>query len=155
MLTSLLAGAAGLTIVHARGQQLLSVQTASMVPVFRPHDALLIVPTKPTDLRVGQIISYRSPLNDRIIISHRLLAAHAGQLTTAGDATGSPDPIFSADRVVGRAVAVAPSLGFLLDWLHTPRGLILLVYLPALAIVAGELYMLLARSKLPAYRLDM
>ena len=103
-LTLPIAGAVGLIILHARGERLLSVQTASMVPTFRPGDAILIQPVSPSSLRPGDIVSYRSPLNPHLFISHRLVRIdrQTGQLITAGDALHTPDQPFSQLQVVGR-----------------------------------------------------
>jgi signal peptidase len=153
MLILLLAGAAGLVILRARGELALSVQTASMVPTFRPGDALIVAPFSASQLRVGQVISYRSPHDPRVIISHRLISrGSAGQLTTAGDALHSHDPSFAPNRVVGRVVSVAPGLGRLLDWLHQPLGLVVVVYVPALGLAGLEIRRLIKHYQQVYYR---
>jgi signal peptidase len=154
---SLLAGAAGLMILHSRGERLLSIQTGSMVPTFRPGDALIVGPVMANQLRVGDIISYRSPRNASITISHRLIAVNrqTGWLTTAGDALHSPDPPFSPTLVLGRATALAPRLGTVLDVLRRPIGLALAVYLPALVIMVAEIRRLIRCYSLPTYRLGI
>jgi signal peptidase len=153
MVISLCAGAVGLTMLHAGGERLLSIQTGSMIPTFRPGDALIVGPVMVRQLRVGDIVSYRSPRNATVTISHRLIAInkHTGWLTTAGDAQHSPDQPFSSDLVVGRATALAPHLGTVLDALRRPLGLVLAVYLPALVIVVAEVRRLVRYTR-PIYR---
>lgn len=143
----LVAGAAALLILAGRHDRLLSVQTASMVPTFRPGDAVLVQPVTVRQLRPGEVISYRSSKNARVVISHRLVRINrqSGWLTTAGDALPAPDPAFPPSQLVGQVTAVAPGLGRLLDVLRQPLGLVFLVYLPAAAVVSAEL-MHLARS---------
>lgn len=153
-MTLLIAVAAGLIWLHAHGQHLLSVQSASMVPTFQRGDALVVEPVQPGQLRAGDIISYRSNLDPSVIISHRLTKIdHAGRLTTAGDALGAPDPPITPAQVIGRATAVAPKLGRLTDWLRKPLGLVLAVYLPALVVVASEIRRLIKHQDEPTYRL--
>jgi signal peptidase len=136
----LLAGAVGLMALNARGARLLSVQTASMMPTFRPGDALVVKPLRSGHFHSGDIVSYRDPRHPAAIISHRLLGINrqTGWLTTQGDALHSPDPAFPPNQVVGRAIAVAPGLGRLLDWLRRPLGLALTVYVPASLIIGAE-----------------
>ncbi len=149
-----LAGGAGLVVLHARGQRLLSVQSASMVPVFRPGDALIVEPVPARKLRVGQVVSYRSQLNPQLVISHRLIKIdqYTGWLTTQGDALHSADQPFPPDRLVGRALAVAPNLGYVLNFIRRPLGLLLVVYLPALSLVIIELRQLQTSFKPSFYK---
>jgi signal peptidase len=155
MLTLPIAGAAGLIILHARGERLLSVQTASMVPTFHPGDAIVVQPVLPSSLRPGDIVSYRSPRDPKVVISHRLVEIdRTGQLITAGDALRSPDEPFSPLRVVGRATAVAPGLGTVLNVLRRPLSLVVLVYLPATLIIGAEATRLSRHYRRPEYLLD-
>lgn len=47
--TLVIGGTFGLVIMRLHGERLLSVQTASMAPTFRPGDALIVVPAKVKD----------------------------------------------------------------------------------------------------------
>lgn len=140
MVTLPIAAAAGLVLLHASGYRLLGVQTGSMMPAIRPGDALVIRVVSSGKLYVGDIISYRNPRDPAMTISHRLLAIdrRTGWLTTAGDTLRAPDPAFPPDLVIGRAAAIAPRLGLVLDTLRRPLGLGLAVYLPAILIVMSE-----------------
>lgn len=150
-----LVGGAGMVILHTHGQRLLSVQTGSMMPTFHPGDALIVEPVKIRQLRVGQVISYQSTLDPRLIISHRLIKIdqRTGWLTTRGDALSMADQPFPSSRVVGRAIAVAPRFGRLLDFLHRPLGLALIIYLPAISLIALELWHLRLAIHPGIYRL--
>ncbi len=154
LLSLLLAVAVGLGGLYLRGQRLLSVQSASMVPVFKPGDALVIDKVLASQLRVGDIVSYRSASDGAVIISHRLQAidSRTGLLTTAGDRLGQSDPPFLSSRVIGRASAVAPRLGRVMDWIRTPLGLTLLLYLPAAVVIISEIRRLVVSQNTPFYR---
>lgn len=130
-----------------------SVQTASMVPAFRPGDALVVAPVLPRDLRLGEIVSYRNPRNPNVTITHRLVAINkrTGWLTTAGDAYRSPDPSFPPGLLAGRATAIAPGLGVVLNTLRRPIGLALVIYSPAAFIVAVEVRRLSSAYARPFY----
>ncbi len=131
---------AGLAVFLISHEQVLSVQTGSMVPTFRPGDAVLMRRVGPANLQPGDIISYRNPHNASMIITHRLINKdnQSGRLTTEGDNSSTPDADFPAQQVIGRVAAVIPKLGRTLDYLHTPIGLAAAVYLPAALVVGAE-----------------
>ncbi|HTB48601.1 MAG TPA: signal peptidase I [Verrucomicrobiae bacterium] len=151
----LIAVAASLLTLRAHGEQLLSVQTGSMVPTFRPGDAVLVEPIAPHDLQAGDIISYQSLRDPSLIISHRLIRIDrsTGWLTTQGDALKTADPTFPPRLVIGRVTAVAPRLGFMLDVLRRPLGLLVLIYLPALLVIAAEAKRFVSHYNRVHYRL--
>ena len=136
----LAASAIVLALLHIKGYRLLSVQTTSMLPTIRPEDALVITPVTAARLRVGDIVSYQSPHNLSVVISHRLVNINkqTGWLTTQGDSLNSPDPVFPPELVVGRATAVAPQLGQVLDAIREPLGLTVAIYVPAALLIASE-----------------
>jgi signal peptidase len=144
--------AAGLRF-ERRGGSVLSVQTASMVPTFRPGDAIIAERVAPRLLRVGDIVSYRSRLDPNVIVSHRIRALQAGQVITGGDALDRNDPPISYNAIIGRVSAVAPGLGQWLNRLKTPIGLALTIYLPALIILIDQARRLVSYYRPGAYRL--
>lgn len=139
-LISLIVGTAGLIWLRVRGENLLSVQTASMAPSLKPGDAVIIRPAAWRELRPGDIVGYRSPRDPNLVISHRLIRVdrRTGQLITAGDALRAEDPAFSSTLLIGRATAVLPKFGLVLAALRQPPGLALALYLPAAAVIAAE-----------------
>lgn len=151
----LLLAAASLLYLHQHGGRVVSVQSGSMEPTFRRGDALIIEPAATHDLRAGEIVSYVSPRDPSITITHRLVSVdrRGGTLITAGDKLRTTDPPFDTQRVVGRAVAVAPYLGFAIDALRHPLGLVLAVYLPACLVIFGEIRRLATAESSPKYRL--
>ncbi len=138
--TLVIASAVGLMVLRTHSARLLSVQTASMAPTFRPGDALIVMPVKVKDLHLGEVISYQTVQDSRVIISHRLVGIdnRTGWLTTAGDALRTTDKSIPPSQLVGRAVAVILKFGLVLDFLRHPIGLALSVYLPAILIVVTE-----------------
>lgn len=152
MLTSLLVMTAGM-LLHTRGERLLSVESASMVPTFWPGDALVVAPASISNLRVGEVVSYRSADNPRLVVSNRLVQVDVqhGLLTTTGDARRTSDPAFPAAALVGRVVATSPHAGFALDALRKPALTALVVGLPAATIPYGEITRLTNHFSRPAY----
>ena len=129
----------GAAVLHLHKQQILTVESASMVPTFYRGDALIVSPVKSSELKPGQIISYRSPHNASLIISHRLIEVKSSKLITSGDALGTMDEPFNSNRVVGRPIAIAPKLGYMIDFMRRPIGLITLIFIPGLLIIINEI----------------
>jgi signal peptidase len=125
------------------GWRLEVVQTGSMEPIY-PVDSLVVVrPINPSDIRVGTPIAF-DPEDGRELVTHRVvqvLESSSGlAFRTQGDANANPDPQpVPARQVRGRATWAVPQLGRLVQWLEWPRGFVLLVVLPATALVVTEL----------------
>ena len=139
----------------AQGRRLLLVQTSSMIPAFRPGDAIIVEPARQHQLQVGDIVSYHSLRDPAVTVSHRIVAVDAKRntLTTKGDALTASDPSIGYDAIIGRATAVAPGLGRLIGWFKTPLGLCLAVYLPALIVLSTQGVSLWRLSRSPTYLL--
>jgi signal peptidase len=134
--------------------KLLNVQTGSMVPTFRPGDALIMQRLQPSKLKPGMIVSYKSSRNPNELITHRAVTIGSQGFQTKGDAMHSPDPAVRNNLLVGRVVTVLPRMGRVLSWIQSLPGLIVCVYLPALAITIQELVRLERRyAKSHRYRL--
>jgi signal peptidase len=103
-----------------------SVLTGSMRPRIDPGAMVVVVRESPADLRVGQIITYQSPLPDHRVVTHRVVAIeHPGMhpiVQTKGDANNAPDPWKA--RIEGRDVwrvrAVVPYGGRVIAALRGP-----------------------------------
>ncbi len=103
-----------------------TVLTASMRPTFSPGDMVVTVPEPTSSVRVGQAISYRVPVGEHQIETHRVVKILQGQGTsnpviqTRGDANQANDPWTA--RLQGatawRQVAVIPKLGYVVSALR-------------------------------------
>jgi signal peptidase I len=146
---------AGLAIVISGGRtmgwQLLSVQSNSMTPTFQAGDGLLV--KRGQKLKPGDIVSYRRPDEPDVVISHRLINLKNGWLTTQGDAAKAEDPPVPISLVVGRAQAVTPGLGRVLDTTHRPLILSSLLTFCTSFIVIEEINKLRQVFRQPRYRL--
>jgi signal peptidase I len=138
------------SVFHLR---LLNVQTGSMVPSFRPGDALVM--QRVSTAKIGDVVSYRSPRNRNELVTHRVVKTSAGSFQTKGDALASPDPAVHTSLLAGRVVAVLPHMGRALSWIQSWPGLIACVYLPALAVAAEELIRLERRYRSQPYHLAL
>ena len=85
------------------------VPSQSMYPTLQAGDLVLIQGVDPRELRVGDIIVYKSSLSPSGFVSHRVIEIREenGKLVfvTKGDNNPEPDPYpVSQDDVVGRVV---------------------------------------------------
>lgn len=127
----------------ASGWKALSVQTGSMKPGIMPGDLVLVRNVPASDLRIGDIITYISPQKNSQTITHRITEVLTspngpGRFIVKGDANAAADPVVYQNQIIGTAKMTIPKLGFLFDWLRTWVGLAIIIYTPALLIVAAE-----------------
>lgn len=133
----------GLVYTQATGSKLFSVQTGSMTPSINKGDLVAVNRVPANQLAVGDVITYVSPSNPKKTITHRVVAAPSPQsgstITTKGDANPTTDKPFSPKYVLGKVRFNAPYAGYGVDFVRKPVGLAVLIYLPALIVIIGEI----------------
>lgn len=104
----------------------LTVLTGSMRPAMPPGSLAVDVPVQAASLRVGDVISYQTPIPGHPVVTHRIVSIlHGGPdpvIRTKGDANAVRDPWTA--RLVGpvawQRVAVVPYLGSVINALRQP-----------------------------------
>lgn len=115
-----------------------TVLSGSMQPAFSPGDMVVVTPEPVSAVRVGQVISYRIPVGDHHVQSHRVIAVtrRDGQVSvrTKGDANAAPDPWTATlhGETVWHVRTVLPKLGWIVFWLRAPLVHQLTVFLAPL-----------------------
>ena len=146
--TIVLVDAALAFLLLAVGPRFLNYQTSTMLtgimsPGINPGDVVVSVRTPVSELKVGDIITYSIPIDDRRIETHRVTsinrdAAGLTSVNTKGDANPGADPwtaVLSEDYVYTTA-GVVPYLGDGIRALRQPLVQSLLLYgAPALLVV--------------------
>ena len=128
---------------HTGRYRTLTVLTGSMQPAMPVGSVVAVVPERPSELRVGQIVTYRIPVEDHRVVSHRVVRIFEGGgrpiFQTEGDANNAPDYWLAQvnDNTVWRVTYVVPKLGHLLHGLRQPmvHRLTILVVPAALALL--------------------
>jgi signal peptidase len=144
LLGLLLVGA--LTFMASRwwGLDFRSVASGSMEPTIPVGSVVAVQPVDPVTLRLGYIITFKSPENPNLIVTHRVNKVtgppEARLFHTKGDANDDPDlELVPAGNVLGRVRFHLPYLGYLAQFVRTPRGWLYLVAVPAVLVVLMEL----------------
>ena len=125
------------------GHRLYIVLSGSMAPTFDAGSMVVVQPTSPSELQVGDIITFTGPEDGEKLITHRIVGLTAGEelaFITKGDNNQSDDPEpVGADQVVGRVRFALPYAGRVADFAQTKGGLLALVIIPGALIIAFEL----------------
>lgn len=126
------------------------VVSSSMKPTLNVGDLLIVHGVDPSQLKIGDIIVFHSPVNPKDLIVHRIIKIVYNNGTyyfgTKGDANYMPDEyrwgtLIPEDLVEGRVLFVIPYLGWLriaLDPLLHPPTNYILTGLIIIAILACE-----------------
>ncbi|ASN52620.1 signal peptidase I [Sinomonas sp. R1AF57] len=125
------------------GYQTSTMLTGSMAPLINPGDVVVSVETPASALKVGDIITYRIPVEDQRVETHRVAslsrnATGATVITTKGDANNGKDPWTAVitDDTVYTTAAVIPHLGDAIRALRSPVVRPVLLYgAPAVLLV--------------------
>ena len=111
------------------------IYSGSMDPTVKVGSLLLTRPAGVEDLRVGDVITYRSPGN-HTTLTHRIVSIRQEDgeraFTTKGDASLDPDPreVILRGQVSKMAFDI-PYLGYVVDFAKSIQGVVLLLLVPA------------------------
>ena len=142
------------------GHPVMVVLSGSMTPVIRTGDLVIDNPVTAagaSNLHVGQIISFRSAPGSSTIFTHRIVGVTTTGATvsyiTKGDANNAPDADpRPAKDVIGLFQRAIPRGGYILNALHQPLVLGLLLAAPVLWFIAGPLFEVARAKDEPASR---
>ena len=141
------------------GWQGVIVLSGSMEPALKVGGVAFVEPlSAPDEVRIGDIVTYRSPNDPETQISHRVVEVinSEGHVSyrTKGDNNELPDQeLVPADNLIGKVRFHLPYLGYAVDWLRHRDGFLLFMGIPAALIIASELRNIvreLARGRNPA-----
>src|SRR5581483_1855789 len=100
----------------ALGYKTLAVPTGSMRPAILPGSMVLVHRVPDSTLKVGDVITYTSPLNMHKTITHRIVKVteldnKVPEFITKGDANLMPDLPVVGGLVVGKVAWHVPYMG--------------------------------------------
>jgi signal peptidase I len=118
-----------------------TVLSGSMEPALPVGCVQVTRPVKPQNIEVGDIITFRSPSNLKLM-SHRVVAVEEDEsygFRTKGDANEDPDPyLIPSENVIGRVCYRIAGMGYVVEYLKSPLGFILLG-LVGIALIVAEI----------------
>ena len=139
------------------GYQTSTMLTGSMSPLINPGDVVVTVPTAVEDIRVGDIITYRIPVEDQRVETHRVTGILANSdgttaVQTKGDANKGVDPWTATlqGSTVDKHVLTVPYVGQAIRALRQPLILNSLMYGAPAVLVAGLLASIWRKEPEPA-----
>ena len=125
------------------GYQMYIVLSGSMSPEFDTGSLAFVREAEPEQIVIGDIITYRTQPEANSLTTHRVVEVIRNdglRFITRGDANNinDPNPVL-AENVVGRVTGSVPYVGYILNYVQTREGLILLIFVPGVLIIAYEM----------------
>jgi signal peptidase len=122
--------------------KLLSVLSGSMEPTIHTGSVIIIKPE--SNYKVGDVITFGKNIKTDIPTTHRIaeIKAVEGNMVykTKGDANNTEDSTETPKKeVIGKVLFSIPYLGYIVDFVKKPVGLMLVVVIPAVIVVYDEL----------------
>jgi signal peptidase len=117
------------------------VLTGSMSPSIPTGSAIFIRPQ--ATYAVGDVVTYRR-VSDADVTTHRIVGTevYEGEVlhTVQGDANETVDqkPV-RKNEIYGKVWVHVPYFGFLFDFFRTPMGFVLIVVIPAFAVILEQI----------------
>ncbi|WP_270913504.1 signal peptidase I [Allofournierella sp. CML151] len=149
ILVVLLAAAAVILVPMLLGYKEMAVLSGSMEPTIPVGSLVYVKPVEASELEAGDVCTYY--LSDgETFVTHRVMSidADAQTLVTQGDANENADGDIQFSQVYGRADFHLPYLGFAIQNIRTPVGImsicgvvmlvILLNFIPAIIDAAED-----------------
>lgn len=124
------------------GRQTLIVRSGSMEPAIDTGDLVLVVPN--TSYSSGDIITFKSPNNPKILITHRITSINlrdgVTSYKTKGDANNKIDEFtVTQQNIVGKAEYRIKQIGKLLAFAKTKSGFLTFAAIPAGFVILLEI----------------
>lgn len=120
--------------------KILVVESGSMQPAIKTGGIVVIKPEK--EYKVGDIITF-DERSVGVPITHRIFEIKENNghtvYTTKGDANKSDDEnLLSEKSIIGKVLFSIPYVGYAVDTVKRPLGFIVIIALPALLLIIGE-----------------
>jgi signal peptidase len=121
--------------------KLYTVMSGSMEPKIPVGGLVAVRPVQ--QYVIGDVITYTVP-GSREKTTHRIYAINSDEngssYTTKGDANSDPDgtPVYP-NQIIGKQFVVVPLLGYVINYVKTPVGLVLIIIIPSAIIVYEEI----------------
>jgi len=132
------------------GPKLFVVLSGSMEPAMHTGSVVIIKPE--TQYKIGDMVTFGKNTSTQIPTTHRIVSTRAQDgvmlFTTKGDANNAPDgaEIRQSD-IHGRVLFNISNLGYVIDFIRKPLGMVLIILLPAIFIIYDEVRKIIEEMK--------
>ena len=129
-----------------------TIVSPSMTPVINVYDVVVnIKPSNPSDIRVGDIITYisSSSASEGMTITHRVVEVKKDddgnyKYLTQGDNNSNPDSLYvEFDKIIGKEILIIPKLGKLQFIISSKRSWLYILLIPIFFFIIKDLYKLI------------
>jgi signal peptidase len=122
--------------------KLLSVLSGSMEPTIHTGSVVVIKPE--SSYKVGDVITFGKNTKTDVPTTHRIaemkIISGEAVYKTKGDANNGEDSTETPQKeIIGKVLFSIPYLGYIVDFVKKPVGLMLVIVIPAVIIVYDEL----------------
>ncbi|PIR05390.1 signal peptidase I [Candidatus Kuenenbacteria bacterium CG11_big_fil_rev_8_21_14_0_20_37_9] len=136
-----LAGLFIFSTVPIFGCKILVVESGSMQPAIKTGSLVVVMAAR--EYAVNDIITFGAIGMEKIPITHRIVDVRDRGLeslyVTKGDANNAPDKKeVRLEEIIGRVLFTMPYIGYAIGFGKKPIGFILIIGLPAFAIILDE-----------------
>lgn len=130
------------------GYSTMSVLTGSMRPYLEPGDLIIDKEVDAEEIKVGDVVTFKVGSS---IVTHRVVEVlnDGGKLLfrTRGDANNTDDGGLTESRnIIGKVVLEVPYGGYIARFIRSPIGLVLIIGIPVIIMLGGELKVLLSED---------
>ncbi|MFA6514860.1 MAG: signal peptidase I [Candidatus Paceibacterota bacterium] len=118
------------------------VLSGSMEPTIHTGSIVIIKPV--SQYKIGDVVIFGKDTKKNIPTTHRIVSSRVidGVLlfTTKGDANKSPDHLeIQQSDIHGKKLFSVPYVGYVIDFVHKPFGMIIVIIIPAVFIIYDEI----------------
>lgn len=123
------------------GPKIFAVLSGSMEPAIHTGGVVIIKPE--SQYKIGDIVTFGKNTTKDIPTTHRIVSSRAVEgvllFTTKGDANNSSDTKeINQGNIHGKVLFTVPFVGYIIDLVRQPLGIILIIVLPAIFIIYDE-----------------
>jgi signal peptidase I len=142
------------SLASRNGYQTMTMVTGSMTPKIAVGDLVISHQVSPVAIKVGDVITFREPVGDHLVFSHRVQSITTGplgpQFITKGDTNLKPDPwTIHYTGPAWRVTNVIPYAGHVVAWMKGTTGR-LATWLSVFALVLALFWPMIVGPARPA-----
>lgn len=140
-----------ITLFPIKGNyQVKVVLSGSMEPAIRTGSVVIIKPS--SQYKIGDVVIFGKDTKKEIPTTHRIISSRAVEgimlFTTKGDANEDADTTeIRQSNIHGKVLFSVPFMGYVIDFVKKPIGMIVVIVIPALYIISDEVRKIIKEAK--------